>query len=92
MICVRCGYCCKSLMAMIVDDPALGIIDGNIIVHEGNGPCKHLLGDRPGEYKCAIHDMPWYQETPCSSHNSELFNDRLCMLGCHIIEKFKKEE
>jgi hypothetical protein len=90
MICVKCGYCCKNLSAVVVNDPDKGISADNLIFHEGNGnPCKHLIGEIPGEYKCGIHSMPWYEETPCFSHNSELFNDQECMLGLHIIKSYK---
>jgi hypothetical protein len=92
MICVNCGYCCKKLSVVIVDDPSKGIIDDNLIFHSGSGDqCKHLIGDKPGEYKCAVHDMSWYKETPCFSHNSELFNDRECTLGSYIIQLYKDE-
>jgi hypothetical protein len=90
MRCVRCGYCCTQLCAVIVDDPNIGIVEGNLIIHKGQGPCKHLLGDTPGEYRCAIHDKEWYPETPCSTHNSELFNDIDCKLGMHIITQYKE--
>lgn len=91
MKCVKCGYCCKQLMVMIVDDPSKGISEDNIIFHDGSKPCKHLIGSEPGKYVCAIHDMPWYDETPCASHNSELFNDIDCKLGLHIISDYNKK-
>jgi len=56
MICLRCGYCCKKLFVVIIDDPEKGIIEGNLIANIGDGPCKHLVGDAPGNYSCAIHD------------------------------------
>ena len=63
--CVRCGYCCHSLMVMIVSDPELGLVEDNIEVHDGNGPCKHLRGSVPGEFSCAVHGKSWYPQTPC---------------------------
>jgi len=66
MICLHCGYCCKHLAAVIVDDPEKGLSEDNIKLHRGNGePCQHLIGDTVGEYSCGIHDYPWYPKTPC---------------------------
>ena len=69
MICLRCGCCCKNLCVVIVDDPVEGVVEGNLIVHEGHGiACKHLRGDKPGEYSCTLHEEPWYCEMPCFQH------------------------
>lgn len=57
-----------NLCVVIVNDPEKGIKEGNLIVHEGKGKCPHLLGDRVGEYSCALHDKKWYKKTPCFSH------------------------
>jgi len=65
MICLRCGHCCKTYVVVIVDDPEKGIVDDNLIGHIGDGPCKHLEGDKPGNYSCKLHNYPWYKETPC---------------------------
>ena len=88
MICVRCGYCCKRLMVIIVDDPAKGIQEDNLILHEGDGPCKHLQGNQPGEYSCAIHNFLWYKKTPCYSHGQiEGSKDCKCRMGEYILKK-----
>lgn len=82
MKCLRCGHCCKHLWVMIVDDPSKGVVDGNIIEHNGQGqPCKHLRGDRPGEYSCALHNEPWYEETPCARHEQVGKPDAPCRMG-----------
>lgn len=93
MKCLRCGYCCKHYMVVIVDNPEKGIVEGNLIVSEGNGvPCKHLIGEKPGEYRCAIHDYPWYKKTPCFSHGQiEASVDCVCRLGEHILKKGVEE-
>lgn len=74
-------------MVIIVDDPEKGIVDDNLICHEGhNEPCKHLIGDEPGEYSCVIHDKSWYKDTPCFSHGQiEQSPDDVCRLGAYII-------
>lgn len=79
MICLRCGECCKTLFVPIVDDPAKGPAEDNIIIQEGVKACKHLLGDEPGDYTCALHDELWYNETPCACHGQvERSSETLC--------------
>ncbi len=68
MVCVKCGYCCHKYAVVIIDDPEKGLVEENLIIHKGDGPCKHLRGDKPGEYSCAVHDYPWYNRTPCFSY------------------------
>ena len=86
MICLRCGYCCHRYMVVIVDDPDKGIKKDNLISHDGNGPCKHLEGTKPGEYFCKVHSKKWYKETPCYSHGQIEKNvDCNCRLGEYII-------
>jgi hypothetical protein len=89
MKCLRCGYCCKHLCVIIVNDPKLGIQDGNLELHPGEGkPCKHLIGNSPGNYSCAIHNEPWYKKTPCFSHGQieQSPNDE-CRMGKYILSK-----
>ena len=33
MINLHCGYCCKNLSVIIVDDPELGIVEENFLKH-----------------------------------------------------------
>ena len=74
-------------MVMIVDDPAKGIVDDNLIFHDGmEQPCKHLKGDKPGEYSCALHDEKWYKETPCFSHGQIERGNTNCRMGEYILE------
>lgn len=89
MVCLRCGYCCKTMMVIIVDNPDLGLIEENLIVHEGGSvPCKHLRGDKPGQYSCAVHDKDWYKETPCFAFTQIESNlDQPCRLGKHLLNK-----
>lgn len=88
MKCLRCGYCCHKYMVIIVDDPEKGIVESNLIAHEGNGkPCKHLEGNKPGEYSCKIHDKVWYDETPCFKHGQiERYPNDPCRIGKHILD------
>lgn len=94
MICLRCGYCCKHLWVMIVDDPEKGLIKDNIIEHKGGGkPCKHLRGERPGEYSCTIHSKPWYKKTPCYGHVQIERSERdFCRMGKYMLDQLRKEK
>ena len=93
MKCLRCGYCCTHLFVIIVDDPAKGPREDNLICHEGKGvPCKHLRGNKPGEYYCNVHDESWYEETPCFMHGQiESRPDTLCRVGAYLLEKLNNE-
>ena len=92
MKCLRCGYCCKNLFVVVVDDPKKGLTKNNFICYigDGNNKCKHLKGNKPGEYSCAIHNELWYKNTPCFDYtqieNSE--NDD-CRIGKHIMKRQK---
>jgi len=94
MICLRCGYCCKFLSVVIVDNPEKGPSEDNLIIHEGNGkPCKHLRGDKVGEYACAIHDKPWYKQTPCFAHGQiERSSDTPCRMGVYLLKKMREKK
>jgi hypothetical protein len=74
-------------MVPIVDDPEKGISEDNIIMHHGIGPCKHLSGDKPGEYSCNIHNEPWYDHTPCFAHGQiESSPDEECRIGRYVLD------
>lgn len=92
MICLHCGYCCQHLAVMIVNDPDKGIQEDNIVLHDGTqGPCKHLRGNTPGHFSCAVHNKPWYEETPCFSHiQIERSPNTPCRMGTYILGKAKK--
>jgi hypothetical protein len=92
VICLRCGYCCQQYIVGIVRDPDLGPVEGNLmVVNErgpGDGPCPHLRGDEPGSFSCAVHDRPWYNETPCQEYGQiESRPDTPCRIGSYIMEK-----
>jgi len=94
MKCLRCGHCCHECSVMIVDDPEIGLsedlseIEKNIKYKPSGQRCQHLVGDKPGEYSCAIHDKPWYKETPCFSHGQiERSPDDPCRIGVHMLER-----
>jgi len=89
MICQRCGYCCLTSWVFIVDDPTKGIKEGNLIEQDGRSSrCKHLIGDKPGEYSCAVHNEKWYKKTPCFSHGQiEQSKDTPCRMGEYILKK-----
>ena len=87
--CIRCGYCCKYLSVIIVDNPKKGIIEYNVIFHEGNGKeCKHLKKLKNNTYKCMIHHYKWYKKTPCYKHTQiciyvlKILCTHVCMYLC----------
>ena len=85
-------------MVIIVDDPELGPVEGNLRPlnfkpFEEKERCPHLRGDKPGEYSCAVHDKPWYPETPCFSHGQiEQSPDDPCRMGEHILKQEQNDE
>lgn len=88
MICLRCGYCCIRTDVMIVVDPELGPVQGNVEHKKFNEVCRHLRGNKPGEYSCAIHHYSWYKDTPCFSHTQiEPSPDTLCRMGEYLLKK-----
>ena len=89
MVCLRCGYCCRHYFVVIVDDPEIGLKEGNQRIHAGGGErCKHLRGDKPGEYACAVRTKPWYKETPCYAHGQvEMSIKDECRIGRYVMER-----
>ena len=89
MICLRCGHCCKNYFVPVVDDPSKGIeLEDNLIMHEGDGtPCKHLWGDKPGEYSCALHSASRYKDTPCFEHTQVEQGNTNCRMGEYLLAK-----
>lgn len=88
MKCLRCGYCCLRCCVVIVDDPDEGPVRSNLKWRDGKERCQHLRGDKAGEYSCAIHDKPWYKETPCFAHGQiEQSPDDECRMGAYLMGK-----
>lgn len=88
MICLRCGYCCHNYVVVIVDNPELGIQESNLTTQGMvRKPCKHLRGDKPGEYSCAIHDYPWYPETPCFDFGQIEVGNTECRIGQYMLNQ-----
>ena len=91
MQCLRCGWCCCNLAVVIVDDPAKGVSEYNLIFHEGKGKwCKHLKQLSDGSYTCKIHDEPWYEETPCAQHTQIEHKDSPCRMGVYVLSRGTK--
>ena len=88
MKCLRCGYCCLNSSVIILVDPDKPIDEDNMMHIDGAKRCPHLRGDVPGDYSCAIHEHPKYEETPCHSHGQiESSPDNECRLGRYILER-----
>ncbi len=87
MICLRCGYCCIQYDVIIVDNPELEISEKNITHKPSGERCKHLEGDKPGEYSCKLHNKPWYVETPCYAYGQIEQTNSNCRIGEYILTK-----
>ena len=90
MICLHCGHCCINYEIIIVDDPAKGIDEHNLKEKHTGERCQHLVGNNCGEYSCAIHHYPWYEETPCYQFGqTERSSDTLCRMGVYLtVDKY----
>lgn len=86
MTCLRCGYCCLNLLAVIVVDPKKGIREGNLrAIDQSKERCPHLRGDKVGEYSCAVHGERWYKKTPCFEHAQIESGNKKCRMGNYIL-------
>jgi hypothetical protein len=48
-----------------------------------------LRGDAPGEYSCAVHDRPWYADTPCAAYQSH-WPGVNCRMGEFLLAQHKE--
>jgi len=73
---------------MIVDIPARGITEDNIIFKPAGQRCKHLAGNKPGEYECLVHGRRWYRRTPCADFGQiEAAANSPCRMGAYILKE-----
>lgn len=87
MKCLHCGHCCINYDVIILIDPDKGL-DIDNVRHKPTGErCPHLLGDKPGEYRCSIHEHPIYKETPCFDFTQVGNADSPCRMGVYILNK-----
>lgn len=91
MRCLRCGHCCLSYMVVIVVDPDIGPeTEENLrAINLAEERCPHLVGDGP-PYTCAVHELPWFKQTPCATHGQiERYDDELCRIGNYVLNGIK---
>jgi hypothetical protein len=76
-----------NCMVIIVIDPKRGLKEDNLKGIGFNGPerCPHLVGDKPGEYVCSIHERIWYKKTPCFAHGQIENGDTPCRMGVYVL-------
>lgn len=86
MICLRCGYCCFMYDVVIVSDPNKTPNEHNIEFKRNNQRCKHLVGNKTGEFFCAIHNKEWYDTTPCFQHTQFERKNSNCRIGQNILQ------
>lgn len=100
MICVHCGLCCYDYPVGIIkkkfaDYNAKSVEDfpeEAFDIKRGNTPCPHMYWE--GEFsRCAVHDKPWYHETPCFAFGQiEESPNNVCRIGEWILEKRKTDK
>ena len=91
MICLNCGYCCIMSTAIIVDPKSIKdqkrieeFKKKDLIIKDHNIICPHLdLEDNV--FKCKIHNLPWYKDTPCCTHTQIESRDTKCRMGKHVL-------
>lgn len=96
MICLHCGYCCFMYDVVIISND-LGtrksITDeSNYEIKSCNQRCKHLKGNSPGNFTCAMHDKPWYKNTPCFRHGQYEQRNSKCRLGEFILSDKENQQ
>lgn len=72
-------------MVVIVDNSDLGLEKNNLVLKESGKRCKHLKGNEPGKFECAIHNKKWYKRTPCFSHGQIEQSNSNCRMGEYIL-------
>lgn len=76
-------------MVVIVVDPDRGLKEDNLrAINLLKEPCPHLRGNKAGEYSCAVHNRPWYKQTPCYKHGQiEAKKSSPCRMGEYLLRK-----
>lgn len=89
MKCLRCGHCCLTMLIIVVKDPekvtTTRPVEDNLLALDGTKKCPHLQGAGPGQYSCAIHEYPWFEETPCGQFTQVERTNSPCRLGTYKL-------
>lgn len=86
MKCLRSGHCCIHLDVMIVDDPERDPVENNVIHKPSGEQCKHLEGDTPGQYFCAVHEKEWFPDSPCGQYDQMGPPNADCRVGVYTLK------
>ena len=81
--CKRSGYCCYAYDVIIaIEEPDLQL---GLYHKPSNCVCPHLGFDSARDAVCAVHDKPWYPQTPCHSFNNpDIDPDAFQKAGCRV--------
>ena len=88
MICLRCGRCCSFPVGVVkpeyVDvftlDADSKDLDKWTMWKSQDMICPHMTWD--GNIAiCAIHDRPWFPDTPCGRHGQFELRNEKCRTG-----------
>ena len=86
MKCLRSGYCCIYPSVVIAVNPDLGMVEGNMRLKAAGEVCPHLQGTEPGNFRCAVHELPWFRDTACHAFSQQETSDSPCRVGEHILK------
>ena len=93
MKCLRCGYCCIHYEVAVIKDSSLPLSEDNIMHKHSGMRCPHLLGEKPGDYACAVHDHPDYASTPCADFTQiEHSPEDNCRMGDYVLHQVTLKE
>ncbi len=90
MICLRSGYCCTNYDVIVIDPKAIqdgevDLSDKSVYLHKPTGEkCPHLIHEEDGLFKCGIHHLPWYKETPCFAYTQIENGNTECRMGAYL--------
>lgn len=98
MICLRCGYCCYFYDVIIIKPEAISLVTEQFfddpscmdhLIHKPSGElCPHFDFDtQSGVAICKIHDLWWFEGTPCGQFSQIGPPSSPCRTGVNIRQK-----
>jgi len=94
MKCLRSGWCCIWLDVIIIcpesatEDFVVDEGKDEDFMHKESGKmCPHLQFN-DNEAFCSVHNMPWYEDTPCYKYTQiERSEKSPCRMGEHLKKR-----
>lgn len=89
MNCLRCGYCCVAYPVGIIDVRQWnGIPYFTGVLKLGDKECQWLGWDSENA-SCTVHEVGYYEETPCFSHGQIGLPGADCRMGAYLRKEGK---